>query len=102
MLMKKKEMLKKRKRKADIDIINDNDDIIDQLLADMRHAAEVSNCGTLLQIILRISTFIKVIFTKVRIEINHSGILIVCKLLFDRVVMLLMYCEAMQHSLYSC
>jgi transcription factor SPN1 len=44
MLMKKKEMSKKRKRKADIDIINDNDDIIDQLLADMRHAAEVSNC----------------------------------------------------------
>lgn len=40
MLMKKKEMSKKRKRKADIDIINDNDDIIDQLLADMRHAAE--------------------------------------------------------------
>jgi hypothetical protein len=43
MLMKKKEMSKKRKRKADIDIINDNDDIIDQLLADMKHAAEVSN-----------------------------------------------------------
>lgn len=42
MLMKKKEMSKKRKRKADIDIINDNDDIIDQLLVDMRHAAEVS------------------------------------------------------------
>ncbi|KDR10670.1 IWS1-like protein [Zootermopsis nevadensis] len=40
MLMKKKEMSKKRKRKADIDIINDNDDIIDQLLVDMRHAAE--------------------------------------------------------------
>jgi hypothetical protein len=35
-------MSKKRKRKADIDIINDNDDIIDQLLSDMRHAAEVS------------------------------------------------------------
>jgi hypothetical protein len=54
MLMKKKETLKKRKRKADIDIINDNDDIIDQLLADMRHAAEVSVtkplCGTLLQV----------------------------------------------------
>jgi transcription factor SPN1 len=40
MLMKKKELSKKRKRKADIDIINDNDDIIDQLLADMKHAAE--------------------------------------------------------------
>ncbi|KAJ4442135.1 hypothetical protein ANN_12001 [Periplaneta americana] len=39
MLLKKKEMSKKRKRK-DIDIINDNDDIIAQLLADMRHAAE--------------------------------------------------------------
>jgi transcription factor SPN1 len=45
MLVKKKEMSKKRKRKADIDIINDNDDIIDQLLADMRHAAEVSKSG---------------------------------------------------------
>jgi transcription factor SPN1 len=43
MLLKKKETSKKRKRKADIDIINDNDDIIDQLLVDMRHAAEVSN-----------------------------------------------------------
>ena len=47
MLMKKKEMSKKRKRKADIDIINDNDDIIDQLLADMRNAAEVSKSGWL-------------------------------------------------------
>jgi len=42
MLIKKKEISKKRKRRADIDIINDNDDIIDQLLADMKHAAEVS------------------------------------------------------------
>ena len=40
MLMKKKELTKRRKRK-DIDIINDNDDIIAQLLADMKHAAEV-------------------------------------------------------------
>lgn len=42
MLMKRKEMSRKRTCKADIDIINENDDIIDQLLSDMRHAAEVS------------------------------------------------------------
>jgi hypothetical protein len=40
MLMKKKEMSKKRKWKADIDIINDDNDITYRLLADMRHAAE--------------------------------------------------------------
>ncbi|KAJ9578190.1 hypothetical protein L9F63_005579, partial [Diploptera punctata] len=39
MLLKKKELTKRRKRK-DIDIINDNDDIIAQLLADMKNAAE--------------------------------------------------------------
>lgn len=40
MLQKKREGSKRRKRK-DIDIINDNDDIIAQLLSDMRNAAEV-------------------------------------------------------------
>lgn len=39
MLQKKREDQKRRKRK-DIDIINDNDDIIAQLLSDMRNAAE--------------------------------------------------------------
>lgn len=61
MLMKKKEISKKRKRKADIDIINDNDDIIDQLLADMRHAAEVSESGGLCYSSFEIFTFIKII-----------------------------------------
>lgn len=41
MMQKKKEGSKRRKRR-DIDIINDNDDIIAQLLADMRNAAEVN------------------------------------------------------------
>lgn len=50
---------------------------------------------------LRVSTFIKVIFTKVRIEMNHCGIFILYKLLFDLVVMLIMSCEALQHSLHS-
>lgn len=35
-------MSRRRKRK-DIDIINDNDDIIAQLLSDMKIAAEVNN-----------------------------------------------------------
>lgn len=42
MLQKKREEQSKRRKRKDIDIINDNDDIIAQLLADMRHAAEVS------------------------------------------------------------
>lgn len=62
-------MSKKRKRKADIDIINDNDDIIDQLLVDMRHAAEVSVTKPFLWNFatdhLKIFTFVQVIFTKV-------------------------------------
>lgn len=41
MLAKKKEEGSKRRKKRDIDIINDNDDIIDQLIQDMRAAAEV-------------------------------------------------------------
>lgn len=41
MAKKREDQTRKRKRK-DIDIINDNDDIIAQLLADMRNAAEVS------------------------------------------------------------
>lgn len=42
MLQKKREEQSKRRKRKDIDIINDNDDIIAQLLADMRNAAEVS------------------------------------------------------------
>lgn len=40
MLQKKREEQSKRRKRKDIDIINDNDDIIAQLLADMRTAAE--------------------------------------------------------------
>lgn len=41
MLAKKREDGGKRRKRRDIDIINDNDDIIDQLIQDMRAAAEV-------------------------------------------------------------
>lgn len=41
MLARKREEGSKRRKKRDIDIINDNDDIIDQLIQDMRMAAEV-------------------------------------------------------------
>lgn len=41
MLSKKREDGTKRRKRRDIDIINDNDDIIDQLIQNMRHAAEV-------------------------------------------------------------
>lgn len=41
MLAKKREDGTKRRKRRDIDIINDNDDIIDQLIQDMRAAAEV-------------------------------------------------------------
>lgn len=42
MLARKREEQSKRRKRKDIDIINDNDDIIAQLLVDMRNAAEVS------------------------------------------------------------
>lgn len=45
MLARKKELTKRRKRK-DVEIINDNDDIIAQLLSDMRQAAEVKHLCT--------------------------------------------------------
>lgn len=41
MLAKKREDGTKRRKRRDIDIINDNDDIIDQLIQDMRAAADV-------------------------------------------------------------
>lgn len=41
MLARKREEGSKRRKRRDIDIINDNDDIIDQLIQDMRMAAEV-------------------------------------------------------------
>lgn len=40
MLAKKREQTTKRRKRRDIDIINDNDDIIDQLIQNMRIAAE--------------------------------------------------------------
>lgn len=40
MLMKKRDEKSKRRKRRDIDIINDNDDIIDQLIQNMRQAAE--------------------------------------------------------------
>lgn len=40
MLAKKREEKKTRRKRRDIDIINDNDDIIDQLIQNMRMAAE--------------------------------------------------------------
>lgn len=40
MLARKKEDSTKRRKRRDIDIINDNDDIIDQLIQNMRAAAE--------------------------------------------------------------
>ncbi|KAI5742049.1 hypothetical protein M8J77_002464 [Diaphorina citri] len=40
MLAKKKEEGGRKRKRKDIDIINDNDDIIAQLISDMRHAAE--------------------------------------------------------------
>lgn len=40
MLAKKREEKTKRRKRRDIDIINDNDDIIDQLIQNMRQAAE--------------------------------------------------------------
>lgn len=40
MLMRKKDEKSKRRKRRDIDIINDNDDIIDQLIQNMRQAAE--------------------------------------------------------------
>lgn len=41
MLQRKRDEQTRRRKRKDIDIINDNDDIIAQLLADMRNAAEV-------------------------------------------------------------
>lgn len=40
MLARKREEKSKRRKKRDIDLINDNDDIIDQLLQNMKQAAE--------------------------------------------------------------
>lgn len=41
MLARKKEEKGPRRKRRDIDLINDNDDIIDQLLQNMKQAAEV-------------------------------------------------------------
>lgn len=38
---KKEEMRSRRKKRKDIDIINDNDDLIDALIGKMKMAAEV-------------------------------------------------------------
>lgn len=47
MLQRKKDEKSGKRKRKDIDIINDNDDIIAQLLADMKTAAEVSIEGVL-------------------------------------------------------
>lgn len=41
MIMKKKELTSMKRRRKDIDIINDNDDVIICLIDSMKHAAEV-------------------------------------------------------------
>lgn len=41
MLQKRKEMNSRRRRRKNIDIINDSDDIIAELIHDMRQAADV-------------------------------------------------------------
>lgn len=41
MLQRKRDEKSGKRKRKDIDIINDNDDIIAQLLADMKYAAEV-------------------------------------------------------------
>lgn len=41
MLARKREEKTHRRKRRDIDLINDNDDIIDQLIQNMRMAAEV-------------------------------------------------------------
>lgn len=56
MLAKKKEDSGKRRKRRDIDIINDNDDIIDQLIQDMRAAAEVCNDFVILQLHAKVSS----------------------------------------------
>lgn len=40
MLMRKKEEKRVRRRKRDIDLINDNDDLIDQLIINMKNASD--------------------------------------------------------------
>lgn len=40
MILRKKEEKTKRRKRRDIDLINDNDDIIDQLIQNMKAAAE--------------------------------------------------------------
>ena len=40
MLLRKKEEKKPRRRRGDIELINDNDDLIDQLIMNMKHAAD--------------------------------------------------------------
>lgn len=42
MIARKKEESSRRRKRHDIDLINDNDDIIDQLIQNMRQAAEVN------------------------------------------------------------
>jgi len=53
---KKEEMRKRRKKRKDIDIINDNDDLIDALIARMKTMAEV---GVSLDIIKLIPPLLK-------------------------------------------
>lgn len=43
MLQKRKEMNSRRRRRKNIDIINDSDDIIAELIQEMKQAADVSD-----------------------------------------------------------
>jgi len=50
MQLKKDETRKRRKKRKDVDIINDNDDLIDAIVKNMKAAAEVSTIYTTLTI----------------------------------------------------
>lgn len=54
MLMRKKEEIRKRKkRRRDVDIINDNDDLIADMIVKMKEAAEVTTVLSLNLVVYR-------------------------------------------------
>lgn len=77
MLLRKKEEKSGRRRRKDIDIINDNDDIIAQLISDMKHAAQVDSIpkryhSFFLCFVTNRSCFSGRSTTKSRIETSHK------------------------------
>ncbi|XP_069678803.1 protein IWS1 homolog [Periplaneta americana] len=76
MLLKQKQMLNKKRRKRKYIQINDNDDIIVHLLADMRHAAQQDRCLNELQIpaINKIAMLPKVISQLRKHNLKHTFI----------------------------